>query len=142
MKKILLALALMCIFACQSDDDARRNPFLIDLSFQTALNTDLPQYSSLNFANNYVVVRSQGIRGIVVYHLGNDQFVAYELSDPNHSPSSCSSMNINGIIATCSCTDDNNTYNIIDGRHQTDPELFPMKPYRVSRVGNNVVVSN
>ncbi|PRP68403.1 Rieske (2Fe-2S) protein [Nonlabens agnitus] len=142
MKKILFALALICILACQSDDDARRNPFLIDLSFQTALNTDLPQYSSLNFANNYVVVRGQGIRGIVVYHLGNDQFVAYELSDPNHSPNSCSSMNINGIIATCSCTDDNNTYNIIDGRHQTDPELFPMKPYRVSRVGNNVVVSN
>ncbi|SCY31224.1 hypothetical protein SAMN05192588_2193 [Nonlabens sp. Hel1_33_55] len=142
MKKILLVLSVLALFACQSDDDIRRNPFLVDISFQIALNTDLPQYSSLNFANNFVVVNSQGIRGLVVFHLGNDQFVAYELSDPNHSPSSCSAMNIEGIIATCPCTDDDNTYNIIDGRHQTDPNLFPMKPYRVSRQGTNVVVSN
>jgi len=142
MKKILFLLVLVTFLSCVSDDDARRNPFLVDVSFQAILNTDLPQFSSLNFANNSVIVRSDGIRGFVVYHVGNDQFFAYELSDPNHSPNSCSTMTVSGITATCGCPDDNNAYNIVTGEHNTDSEKFPMKAYRATRNGNRVIVSN
>lgn len=142
MKKIFFILSIAALFSCQSDDDNRRNPFLIDISFQTSLSTDLPQFSSLNFDNNSVVIFNQGIRGIVIYHVGNNDYRAFELSDPNHVPNSCSTMTVDGLIATCGCPDDTNAYNIITGQHTTNPNMFPMKAYRVSRSGNNVVVSN
>ena len=142
MNKMLSLLLLLSLFSCESDDDNRRNPFLIDLSFRTVLNTDLPQYSPLNFDATSVVLPNQGIGGIVIYRVNSTDYRAFELSDPNHSPSSCSSMTITGIVATCGCPDDNNTHNIVTGQHLTDPSKFPMKPYRITRSGNTVVVSN
>jgi hypothetical protein len=142
MKKLLLVIAGFALLSCEGDDNSRRNPFLIDISFQTTLNTDLPQYSSLNFTGNSVVVRNQGIRGFVIYNFGNGQYSAFELSDPNHAPNSCSTMNVEGITATCPCTDDNNSYAIISGQPTTGGGLYGMKPYRVSRSGNIIVVSN
>lgn len=142
MKKIFLLLSIVVILSCQGDDDFRNNPFLIDLSFQTILNTDLPQNSNLNFDANSVIVRNTGIGGVVIYRVNANQYYAYELSDPNHSPNSCSSMTVQGITATCSCPDDSNSYDIVTGQHATDRDLFPMKAYRVNRSGNNVIVSN
>lgn len=142
MKKLFIIIAVATLFSCESDDDQRRNPFLIDISFQASLNTDLPQFSSLNFAGNSVVVRNQGIRGFVIYNFGNDQYSAFELSDPNHAPNSCATMNIDGITATCPCPDDNNSYDIFSGQPKTGNGKYPMKPYRVSRSGNVIVVSN
>ena len=142
MKKFVLILFVAALISCQSDDDIRRNPFLVDISFQVVLNTDLPQNSDLNFDSNSIIVPNQGLRGIVIYRVNQSQYFAYELSDPNHSPNDCSMMTVEGITATCGCPDDSNSYNIVTGAHDTDPEKFPMKPYRVSRSGNNVIVSN
>jgi hypothetical protein len=142
MKKLLLVIAGFALLSCESDDSSRRNPFLIDISFQSRLNTDLPQYSSLNFAGNSIVVRNQGIRGYVIYNFGNGQYSAFELSDPNHAPNSCSTMTVEGITATCPCTDDKNSYDIFSGQPSNGGGLYGMKPYRVSRSGNVIVVSN
>lgn len=142
MKKILFILAVLALLSCEGDDTRNRNPFLIDISFQAILNTDLPQYSTLNFAGNSVVVRNQGIRGFVVYNFGNGQYSAFELSDPNHIPNSCSAMNVSGITATCPCPDDNNSYDIFSGQPSTGGGLYPMKAYRVNRNGSSIIVSN
>ncbi|WP_194851708.1 Rieske (2Fe-2S) protein [Nonlabens antarcticus] len=142
MKKLLFILAIALLFSCEKDEGLGRNPFLIDLSFQITLNTDLPQYSSLNFAGNSVVVRNQGIRGFVIYNFGNGQYSAFELSDPNHAPNSCSAMTVNGVTATCPCPDDNNSYDIFSGQPSTGNSQYSMKRYRVNRSGNMIVVTN
>jgi len=142
MKKLFFIFSILLLLSCESDDGARRNPFLIDISFQTSLNTDLPQYSGLNFPGTSVIVPNQGIRGIIVYHIGNNQYRAHELSDPNHAPNSCSTMTVNNIEATCPCTDDTNKYSIVSGQNLINPNSFPMKAYRVTRSGNNVIISN
>ncbi len=142
MKYTSVLLFLLIALSCTSDDDIRRNPFLIDIAFQRSLNVDLPQFSPLDFPNNSVIIPGEGIRGVVIYHAGNNQYFAYELSDPNHAPNSCSGMQVNAITATCPCPDDTNSYNIVTGQHSTNPELFPMKAYRVQREGNIVRVFN
>ena len=66
--------------------------------------------------------------------------MAFELTDPNHPPSSCSGMTVNGVIASCGC--DDNKYNVITGELSEGEGQYTMKPYRVSRNGNILEVFN
>jgi hypothetical protein len=140
-KAYLLSL-LFVVFACTGDESRNNNPFLVDIGFQIDLNTNLPQFSNLNFDLNYVIVPNQGLRGLVVYRINSSQYVAYELSDPNHSPNGCSRMTISGIEATCPCTDDLNKYNVITGQPIEGGGLYGLKAYRAIRNGAVVRVTN
>ncbi|EAS20782.1 hypothetical protein BBFL7_01672 [Flavobacteria bacterium BBFL7] len=142
MRKAFIISVLFIALSCASDDDARNNPFLVDLAFQVELNTNLPQYSTLNFPGNSVIVNSGGLRGFVIYHPGNSQYFAYELSDPNHSPNECSKMTVSGITASCPCTDDNNEYSIFNGQPTQGGGQYGLKAYRVERSGNIIRVFN
>lgn len=130
------------LVSCSNNNDRDRNPFLVDIGFQTTINTNLPQFSNLNFPGNAVVVPNIGLRGVVLYNLGNGQLFAYELSDPNHAPSACSTMTVQGITAVCPCTDDVNEYSIITGQPTQGNGVFGMRAYRVTRNGNIITVSN
>jgi hypothetical protein len=144
--KLIGCLALLCLicFSCKSDDDfTGNNPNLIDPLVNINLNLSLPQYDALRFPGGSVLLNPpQGIRGVVVYNINNMEYVAFELSDPNHTPNACSRMEIDGIIATCPCPTDDNEYNIVTGQHTDDPNLYPMLRYRAVRNGNVISVSN
>lgn len=142
MRKAALLSILCILFSCSKSDDAGRNPFLIDVGFQATINTNLPLYSNLNFPGNFVVVPNIGIRGVVVYNLGNSQLFAYELSDPNHPSTPCSTLTIQGITASCPCTDDINEYSIITGQPTSGGGIYGLKAYRASRNGNIITISN
>jgi nitrite reductase/ring-hydroxylating ferredoxin subunit len=144
MKRLLLLALLLVIFvSCSNNDDVRNdNPNLIDPLVDLTLNLSLPQYQSLNFPGGSVIINTQGIKGIVVYNVNNDLYTAFELSDPNHTPSSCSRMEVEAPIATCPCSNDENEYNIITGEHQTDPSLFPMQQYRITRTNDVIRITN
>ncbi|QIE59530.1 hypothetical protein G5B37_08125 [Rasiella rasia] len=144
--KILATLfALAFLFACKSDDDTLdQNPFLINPLVNISLNLNLPEYNALNFPGGSVTLAPpQGIKGVVIYNINNTEYSAFELSDPNHTPNSCSRMEIEGVFATCTCTTDNNEYNIITGQHTSpDETLYPMLRYNAVRNGNTIQVSN
>lgn len=148
MKRILL-LSLISVFlgSCGSDDSNNNNngnnPNLSDPFVDISLDLNLPEYNPLNFPGETVIVNGQGIRGVVIFNLNNSTYLAFDLADPNHPPNNCSRMSMEGIIATCPCTDDNNSYNIgLFGQHETEPNKFAMQQYRAERVGNRVIVSN
>jgi len=144
-KNICIGIVLFFSFlGCGEDDDTLRqyNPYLIDPQVNITINLNLPQYNDLNFPGGSSIITSQGIRGIVVYRLNEDLFTAFELSDPNHIPSECSRMTINGIEASCPCLGEDNTYNIVTGEHKTIPTLYPMLGYRVERSGNTLRITN
>ena len=139
---ILFTFTLVCI-SCDSDDDnTNNNPNLIVPLVSANLNLDLPQFNGLNFPGNSVVLEQLGVRGVVVYNLNNELYTAFDLADPNHMIMSCSTMELDGIIATCPCTTDANTYDVISGQHVDQPALFPMQAYRAVRNGNIVQISN
>jgi len=77
----------------------------------------------------------------VIYNVNNNLYTAFELSDPNHTPNSCSRMTIEGIIATCPCSDDN-SYDIVTGQHQVDENQYPMLQYIATRTGDNIQIGN
>ncbi len=132
------------MLSCSKDDDKQeRNPYLTDPVVNLNLNLNLPEYNALKFPGNSIIT-SQGIKGIVVICVSETQYFAYDLTDPNHVPSNCSRMEIEGPIATCPCPNENNKYNLINfGRHTSEPDTkYPMQNYRAERNGNVVMISN
>lgn len=137
----LLSLLVLSLSGCSSDDNLRQNPFLSDQSFTIDLDLSLPEYNQLNFPGNKFVTRNYGINGIVIFNLNNQQYLAFELTDPNHVPQACSLLMVNGTEATCSCGD-GNKYTIITGQQLEGEGQYTLKPYRAERVGNILRISN
>jgi len=148
MKSLLASLLItVSLISCKSDDGGtvnNNNPFLNSPIVNISLNLNLPEYNPLRFPGNSVLINNRGIKGIVVYNLNNTLYTAFDLSDPNHIPNSCSRMDVEGIVATCPCENENgtNSYDIVTGQHQNDTEAFPMQVYRAERTGNVVTISN
>jgi len=145
MKNLLIALFLSVSFlSCNSDDSQNpnnNNPFLTTPAVNLSLSLNLPEYSPLKFPVNSVIINNHGIKGIVVFCINTDFYVAFELSDPNHVPNACSKMEVEGVIATCPC-DDGNSYIITSGQHETDQSHYPMLQFRAERSGDTVHVFN
>jgi len=141
--KIIALFIAFSFLACNKDDGPRdNNPNLVSPLVNLNLNLNLPEYNPLRFPGNSIIISQQGIKGIVVYNVNNDLYTAFELSDPNHIPNSCSRMTIEGIVASCPCTTDNNEYDIVTGQHRTNQNLFPMQQYVARRSGDNVTITN
>lgn len=139
----IILIILLTIISCKKDDQINTdNPYLIDPLVSMNLNLNLPEYNPLKFPGNSIIIIQQGIKGIVIYNVNNDLYTAFELSDPNHIPNECSKMTIEGIIATCTCESDTNSYDIVTGQHQTNETLYPMLQYLAVRTGDNIYVSN
>jgi hypothetical protein len=101
----------------------------------------LPQFNQLSFPNNPVYVQNVGNGGLIVNNTGIG-FVAFDAFDPNHVPSSCSLLNINGIEGTCGCTDAN-IYSLVTGQPLNNSSLrCGLKAYRVEVNGNNLLITN
>ena len=142
MKKIIpIILLIFTCLSCSGDDEIRNNPYLPDLNFSFQLDLSLPQYNPLNFPGNSFVTRNYGLNGVVIYNLNNDQYMAFELTDPNHVPQACSVLVVKGTEAASSCGD-GNVYTIITGQQIKGEGVYPLKPYRVVRRGNMLEISN
>jgi hypothetical protein len=137
----------MIVSCNKSDDnnDNNNNQYIPDVAFDTGnlVNTNLPQYSQLQYANNYVILNNNyGLNGVVLYYAGGDIYSAFELSDPNHPLATCSTLTVEGLIATCNC-DDGNSYEILNGIGQTGTTgNYALKRYFVEVNGNIIRVYN
>ncbi len=142
--KLIFLFAVFSVLSCSKDDkDVYNNPFLYRPIVNVNLNLNLPQYNPLKFPGSSVIVE-QGISGIIVYCAGENLYFAFDLCDPNHPPTSCSRMTVEGPVATCPCENDDNTYSIVNfGQHLTDPaNKYPMQQYRAQRNGNTITITN
>jgi nitrite reductase/ring-hydroxylating ferredoxin subunit len=145
MKKITYAiLTLIFILSCSNDDTSNRNPYLADANFSFDINLNLPLYGSLSTPGSsiYIGNNNVGIKGVFVYNTGSG-YLAWEASCPNHTPSSCSTMVIEG-GTTCRCDCEDYLYSLANGSPLSDSEkkLHCLLFYRVDINGNVLVVSN
>ena len=137
----------LIIVSCnKTDGDAyRNNPNIPNISFNSGslVNTNLPQYSSLKYPNNYVILNNNyGINGVILFFAGGNNYSAFELSDPNHPLSTCSTLTVEGVVATCNCND-GNSYEILNGIGQTGTTgKYALKRYFVEASGNIIRVYN
>ncbi|WP_062056826.1 Rieske (2Fe-2S) protein [Aquimarina longa] len=143
MKKTLFLISIFLVISCSNDDRNDNNQFLPPSNINYQINLNLPEYNPLKFDGNHFVDKSENgsIKGIIIYHITGDQYSAFELSDPNHTPSSCSAQSIEGITATCNCKD-GNSYNIITGQQTSGDGRFGLRRYKIRRDGNNLFITN
>jgi len=145
MKSILiLLLTSLLLISCSKNDDGRiGNPNIPNYAFDTGtlINTNLPQFSNLQFPGNFIELSQYGVNGVVLYSSGTT-YSAFELSDPNHQINTCSRLSLEGIIASCTC-DDGNSYNIVNGGQQEGTAgQYGLVPYGVEILGNIIRVFN
>lgn len=138
---------LICLSCSRDDNDVIiNNPFLPEYTFDTGdfINTNLPQFSDLKFPGNYITLTQEGvgINGVVLYYAGNNNYSAFELTDPNHKIETCSSLKIDGTVATCSCND-GNSYEIISGSMQKGTQgQYTLKRYLIELSGSIIRIYN
>ncbi len=135
----------MILLGC-SKDRTLRNPYLQEIGFRFDINLNLPLYSPLTNPGNTIYVDNPGVgtRGVFVINTGFNVFRAFEASCPNHAPNGCSTMDLSGQTALCSCEE--YEYSLFTGqllnRPEGDSRYYDMLEYRASQSGNVVVISN
>jgi len=143
MKKPLYSLLFLLLFiSCSKSDVNNKNcRFLLNVGVNTTINMSIFPYSNLQFVSNSEFVPNAGNGGIIVTNSGTG-FLAWDASDPNHTPSTCSRLEISGLEGTCGYTDAN-TYSLITGQPLSDPDLnCGLKAYRVEQSGNDLIITN
>jgi hypothetical protein len=134
-------LLICCLFlSCSNDDGDPNCNFLFDAGVNLTVDTNLPQFSQLQFPGNGRYVSGQGNNGIWLWRATSSSLLAWDAADPTHPPSACSTLNeINtGDIVECGC-EDGNQFSLITGQaigQNTEP--CTLLPYRVDDLGNGV----
>jgi len=137
MKKNIIILLLVSLFACNSSDDG--NTLLPNVPVNVTLNLNLPAYQDLLINNGSAFVPGHGIKGIIVFRLSETNFFAWDAACPHISPSGCSTMVINGVKMVCNC--DNTEFSILDGSPLSGTQ-FSARQYRAVKTGNTVTITN
>jgi len=143
MNKTLFTLLLSTVLlSCSKSNINDSNcKFLLNIGVNTSVNLNLPQYSNLQFTSNSVYVPNVGNGGLIVTNSGT-AYLAWDASDPNHSPSVCSQLSITGLEGNCGCNDAN-VYSLITGQPLNDSSLrCGLKAYRVEVSGSNLLITN
>jgi hypothetical protein len=140
--RVLLCVVFIGLLSCSSDDERQNNPNLLNIQFGIELNLNFPEYSPLNFIGNAVYVDGQGIGndGIIVVNTGSG-YVAWDASDPNEFPSSCTRLQIDGLSASSNCNPPN-SYSLVTGQPLEDGLQFGLLNYRVEVGSGSLFVSN
>ena len=87
---IKLIIFITCVFISCNKKSIIRNPFLPELDFEFSINLNLPLYNDLKFTGGSLLINDFGHKGVILYNLNNNNYLAWEASCPNHNPNSCS----------------------------------------------------
>ncbi|MBZ9777908.1 hypothetical protein LB452_03135 [Psychroflexus sp. CAK8W] len=141
MKAILLLILFTLCVSCESDDNLRRNPNLLNINVNYEINLNLTQFNNLNFSGNSVYVPGQGNQGLIIVNSGSS-YLAWDAADPNLVPSECSRLIIDGLNAESTCDEPPNSYSLITGQPLVEDLRYPLFAYRITESGGVLRIFN
>lgn len=137
MKRIALIFTFFLFFTCTRNTINPNCNFLLNVGVSLSIDLNLPQYNQLQFPGNAIRFEGQGNSGIIIVSVNSNTLRAWDGADPNHAFSSCSRLEINGLNATCGCSDANE-YSLITGQILGGEQLpCGLREYRVESTGGN-----
>ena len=141
---IKLSVFITCIFVSCNKNSVIRNPFLPELDFEFSINLNLPLYNDLKFTGGSILINDFGHKGVILYNLNNNNYLAWEASCPNHNPNSCSKTKLLGSLTECEC--ENYQYSLATGQllnpSPKNTNQYPMINYGVRISGSNLTIYN
>lgn len=136
-----LLFILLSLSCSQSNTDDENCRFLLNVGISVPINLNLPEYGSLQFTGNSVYIPNEGNAGIIVANLGAS-YLAWDASDPNYPPNTCSALVPSGLEASSNCGS-GNKYSLATGAPLNDGTLrCSLKFYRIEKTGNTLLVTN
>lgn len=131
MKRFIFLLVFTSVISsCTKETVNNNNPYLPTYRFSSSvINLTFPLYSNLQFPGNAIEYNEVGVgvlNKVFILNTGSG-FVTFDAACPNQAISSCSTMNLVGIKAECSC--DGAQYSLYSG--QAPNKEYPMLQYRV-----------
>ncbi|MDG1822226.1 MAG: hypothetical protein P8H25_02490 [Flavobacteriaceae bacterium] len=133
-----LIIAFFFLLGC-SENSVERNPYLFETRFDQSINLALPAFDNLNYQGGSMYWPNGGIKGLLLFNLAGT-IMAWEASCPNHTPSSCSTTQINGVTASCLCED--YQYSLATGQPLTEGATYSLLFYKVQQNGTAIRIYN
>ena len=122
-----------------TENSVERNPFLFETRFDQSINLALPAFDNLNYQGGSLYWPNGGIKGLLLFNLSGT-IMAWEASCPNHAPSSCSTVQISGVTASCPC--ENIQCSLATGQPLTEGATYSLLFYKVQQNGTAVRIYN
>lgn len=133
---ILFGLSVLLWSGCKKDEDTIPN-----VTVNLVLSTTDIAFNDLNAVGGWIYLVG-GSRGIVVYRLSIDEFMAYDRHCTYTPSESCAKIEVDqsGIIAEDPCC--GSLFILTDGSVAGDPASIPLKRYQTSFDGNLLHIYN
>ncbi len=130
-------LLFLTLASCKKEDTNNYIPYVtVDL----VININNPSNFHLQPVGGWGYF-SGGSRGIVVYHLSQDEFMAYDRHSPYQPENGCQ-VNVDStsfsLIDPCS----GSKFSLVNGGVEQGPATLPLKQYRTSFDGTYLRVTN
>tara|TARA_B100000530_G_C15769804_1_gene413067 strand:- start:292 stop:708 length:417 start_codon:yes stop_codon:yes gene_type:complete len=137
--KLLLQILLptvVFLYSCKNQYEGIPN-----VNVNVFINIQNPQYQSLSGMGSWAYVEG-GSKGIIVFNLDNDNFLAYERHCPYQPENTCSKISVDetNLFAVDTCC--SSKYQLIDGSVIDGPATLPLKRYNTSFDGNIINIWN
>lgn len=142
MKQFLkIAFVLIFVFGYIGCGNKNEHQTIPEVPVNLSLDISSTIYINLSHVGGYEYI-SGGYKGIVVYRLSIDEFVAYDRACPYHPHDDCAMIGLDqsGIILTDTCC--GSQFNLLDGTVTKGPAKFPLKKYYTMFDGQILQISN
>ena len=139
---IVLAFVGLLLFSAWScNKDANEHPNIPNVAVNLQLDINSTMYVELSTIGGYVYLTG-GYKGIVVYRVSPEDFVAYDRACPYNPTLPCEriTMDPSGITLTDSCC--NSNFSILDGSIIRGPATQPLKRYQTQFDGQILRIFN
>ncbi|MCF6183795.1 MAG: hypothetical protein L3J56_04055 [Bacteroidales bacterium] len=141
MKHLFLIFITLSFFSCK-DDFVDNNKYLPNISVNFSVDLNLPEANGLLTVGGYAIFYNEGIRGVIVFNNGLDNFVAFDLACPHIPLQECSTMIFNPGDLYLECDCDGEKFSKLDGS-PLNPEIrYAARMYIVNKSGNALFIHN
>jgi hypothetical protein len=138
MKKMRIFIGMIVMmFALSCKDRMAQVP---DVPVDIVININQPAFFDLTVPTGWVYLTG-GSRGIILYRVNQEEFIAMERHSPYQPENACSAVvNEDGVVISDPCSA--STWLILDGSIVTGPTSFPLITYDVSFNDPYVYITN
>jgi len=135
--RLILGLTFfMSIISCRNQYDG-----IPDVSVDVYINIQNPQYQNLAGLGSWSYANG-GSKGIILFNLDNENFLAYERHCPYSPENACSKVSVDetDLYALDTCC--SSRFQLLDGVLIEGPSQLPLKAYNTSFDGNIIHIWN